>query len=110
MSCDNERTARLRARLTALIAILAATLLFAAPVVLVARGHPHGVAVLGCGLLLAAAVWEAMLRRGWARRVGLLIAGLAGVAQVFIAHEALFPTVLAAVVGGVALYTGAAAA
>jgi diacylglycerol kinase family enzyme len=67
----------MRRRLTAAFALLlgAATLVLA--VVVAVNQFPRGLILLGCVLIAAAAAWYGVLRRGVARVVGLVVAGLA---------------------------------
>jgi diacylglycerol kinase family enzyme len=87
-------------------ALLLALAAIALAVVTAAGDFPKGLTVLGCLVLAVCAAWYGVRRRGWARRVGLLLAvlPLAGaIAFVIIEHKVLDDVlILAAVLASLA--------
>jgi diacylglycerol kinase family enzyme len=71
---DRRTTGR---RLAAVTAVLAALWVLAVAVVAAVADFPRGLLFLLCALVVAAAVWEGVLRRGWARAGALAVAVLA---------------------------------
>ena len=67
----------MRRRLMAVFALLvgAATLVFAIAVAI--SQFPRGLILLGCVLIAGVSAWYGLLRRGIARVVGLIVAGIA---------------------------------
>ena len=73
-------------RLAAAVALAGALLLGTSALSVAVDDFPRGLVVLGCGLVVAAATWEAVLRRGWARigALALATAALAGAAYLLV--------------------------
>ena len=79
-SCESYRWSRLPGlmsrRLLAIGALLAAAATIALAVTVAIGEFPRGLLLLGCVLITGAAAWYGVLRRGLARVVGLIVAGL----------------------------------
>ena len=67
----------MRRRLLAVVALVAAVATVALAVTVAVGEFPRGLLLLGCVLVTGAAAWYGVLRRGLARVVGLVVAGLA---------------------------------
>ncbi len=63
-----------RRRVAAAVALACAAWLLLLALVVAVDDFPRGLLVLGCGTLVAAGVWEGVLRRGWGRVAGLAVA------------------------------------
>ena len=74
----------MRRRLLAIVALVAAVATAALAVAVVVGEFPRGLWLLGCVLITGAAAWYGALRRGLARIVGLVVAGLALAAALFL--------------------------
>jgi diacylglycerol kinase family enzyme len=66
-----------RRRTVAAVALAAAAWVTAVSLEAAVSDFPRGLLLLACGALLAAGVWEGVLRRGWGRAAGLAVAGAA---------------------------------
>jgi diacylglycerol kinase family enzyme len=100
----------MRRRLAALFALVvgAATLTLAIAVAI--TQFPRGLVLLGCALLAGLAAWYGLLRRGIARVVGLVVAGIAFVAAVALIVARGLPLVDLLVVAGLLASLAAARA
>ncbi len=100
----------MRRRLAALFALVvgAATLTLAIAVAI--TQFPRGLVLLGCVLLAGMAAWYGLLRRGIARVVGLVVAGIAFVAAVALIVARGLPLVDLLVVAGLLASLAAARA
>ena len=67
----------LRRRVAAVVALASAAAVVALAVVMTVKDFPRGLLLLGCAALMAAGAWEGVLRRGWGRAAGVLVAVLA---------------------------------
>ena len=67
----------MRRRLLAIVALLVAAATIALAVAVAVGEFPRGLLLLGCVLIAGVAAWYGALRRGPARVVGLIVAGLA---------------------------------
>jgi diacylglycerol kinase family enzyme len=74
----------MRRRLLAIAALAAAVATAALAVAVVVGEFPRGLWLLGCVVIVGAAAWYGVLRRGLARVVGLVVAGLALAAALFL--------------------------
>ncbi|NEM06199.1 diacylglycerol/lipid kinase family protein [Geodermatophilus normandii] len=72
-----RRSSRRRRRTAAAVAMAAAVWVAVLSVQAAVHDFPRGVLLLGCGALVAAGAWEGVLRRGWGRVAGLVVAGAA---------------------------------
>jgi diacylglycerol kinase family enzyme len=59
------------------VALAGAVLLITSALAVTVDDFPRGLVVLGCALVVAAATWEGVLRRGWARLAALAVAAAA---------------------------------
>ena len=66
----------MRRRLLAIVALLVAAATIGLAVAVVVGEFPRGLLLVGCVLITGAAAWYGVLRRGLARVVGLIVAGL----------------------------------
>jgi diacylglycerol kinase family enzyme len=100
----------MRRRLLAIVALLVAAATIAAAVAVAVGEFPRGLLLLGCVLITGAAAWYGALRRGLARVVGLIVAGLglAGALVLLVTRGA--PLVDLLVVGGLLVSLAAARA
>ncbi|HET6394969.1 MAG TPA: diacylglycerol kinase family protein [Blastococcus sp.] len=73
-------------RLPAVVALAGAVLMVTSGLGVAVDDFPRGLVVLACGVVVAAATWEGVLRRGWARLAALAVAAaaLAGAAQLLV--------------------------
>ena len=99
----------MRRRLLAVVALVAGAASLALAVAVVISEFPRGLVVVACILVAAAVAWYAVLRRGAARTVGLVVAGLAfaGAVVVLLTGRPLLDLL---VVGGVLVALAAACA
>ena len=67
----------MRRRLAAIVALVVGAATLALAVAVAISEFPRGLVLLGCVLIAGVAAWYGMLRRGIARVVGLVVAGLA---------------------------------
>ena len=100
----------MRRRLLAIVALLAAAATIALAVAVAVGEFPRGLLLLACVLIAGAAAWYGALRRGLARVVGLIVAGLglAGALVLLVTRGA--PLVDLLVVGGLLVSLAAARA
>ena len=66
----------MRRRLLAIVALVVALATVVLAVAVAVGEFPRGLLLLGCVLITGAAAWYGVLRRGSARVVGLIVAGL----------------------------------
>jgi hypothetical protein len=97
-------------RLLAIGALLVAAATIVLAVAVAVGEFPRGLLLLGCVLITGAAAWYGVLRRGLARVVGLIVAGLglAGALVLLVTQGA--PLVDLLVVGGLLVSLAAARA
>ncbi len=100
----------MRRRLLAIVALLAAAATIALAVAVAVGEFPRGLLLLACVLITGTAAWYGALRRGLARVVGLIVAGLglAGALVLLVTRGA--PLVDLLVVGGLLVSLAAARA
>jgi diacylglycerol kinase family enzyme len=106
-----RRTRRRRRRTAAAVALAAAAWVTVLSIGAAVKDFPRGLVLLGCGALVAAGVWEGVLRRGRARVAGLVVAGAAltgGV--VLLIDEGYLRTLLLLGLGGLVLHAAARSA
>jgi diacylglycerol kinase family enzyme len=88
--------ARLRERrIAAVVALASGAWMLGLAAVVGVKDFPRGLLVLLCGALVAAGVWESVLRRGWGRVAALAIAALALAGSVWLLADEGFLKVLA---------------
>jgi diacylglycerol kinase family enzyme len=73
----SRRSGRRRRRTAAGVALAAAVWVTVLSLRAALDDFPRGLILLTCGALVAAGVWEGVLRRGWGRVAGLAVAGAA---------------------------------
>jgi len=64
-------------RLTAIFALVVAAATLALAIAVAINQFPRGLALLGCVLVAGASAWYGLRRRGIARVVGVIVAGIA---------------------------------
>ena len=69
-------------RLTAIFALVVAAVTLALAIAVAINQFPRGLALLGCVLIAGASAWYGLRRRGIARVVGVIVAGIALVGAV----------------------------
>ena len=69
-------------RLTAIFALVVAAATLALAIAVAINQFPRGLALLGCVLIASASAWYGLRRRGVARVVGVIVAGIALVGAV----------------------------
>jgi diacylglycerol kinase family enzyme len=105
---DRRRRGTTGRRTAAVIALAAACWTVAFTVAVAIDDFPRGLLVLLCGAVLAAGVWEGVLRRGWGRVAGLVVATAAlGGAAVLIVDDGFVRQVLLLGLGALVWHVGA---
>jgi predicted nuclease with RNAse H fold len=74
MSTPNPRPQQRWRRTTAAVALAAAAWVLVLGVTVAVDDFPRGLLLLGCAALVAAGAWEGVLRRGWGRVAGVVVA------------------------------------
>jgi len=69
-------------RLTAIFALVVAAATLALAIAVAINQFPRGLALLGCVLIASASAWYGLRRRGIARVIGVIVAGIALVGAV----------------------------
>ena len=100
----------MRRRLLAVVALVVAVATVALAVTVAVGEFPRGLLLLGCVLVTGAAAWYGVLRRGLARVVGLVVAGLALAAALVLVITRGAPLVDLLVVAGLLVSLAAARA
>ena len=100
----------MRRRLLAVVALVVAAATVALAVAVAVGEFPRGLLLLGCVLITGAAAWYGVLRRGLARVVGLVVAGLALAGALVLLVTRGAPLVDLLVVGGLLVSLAAARA
>jgi hypothetical protein len=72
----------MRRRLAAIFALVVAAATLALAITVAVNQFPRGMILLGCVLIVGAAAWYGLRRRGIARLAGLIVAGIALAAAV----------------------------
>ena len=100
----------MRRRLLAVVALAVALATIALAVTVAVGAFPRGLLLLGCVLVTGAAAWYGVLRRGPARVVGLVVAGLALATALALVITRGAPLVDLLIVGGLLVSLAAARA
>ena len=100
----------MKRRLLAVVALVVAVATVALAVAVSVREFPRGLLLLGCVLVTGGAAWYGILRRGLARVVGLVVAGLALAAALVLVVTLGAPLVDLLVVAGLLVSLAAARA
>ncbi len=93
-------------RLTAIFALVVAAATLALAIAVAINQFPRGLALLGCVLIAGASAWYGLRRRGIARVVGVIVAGIAlvGAVALIVVGGARFVDLL--IVAGLLAVTG----
>ena len=100
----------MKRRLLAVVALVVAVATVALAVAVSVREFPRGLLLLGCVLVTGGAAWYGILRRGLARVVGLVVAGLALAAALVVVVTTGAPLVDLLVLAGLLVSLAAARA
>ena len=100
----------MRRRVAAVFALVVGAATLALAIAVAITAFPRGLVLLGCVLIAGVAAWYGLLRRGIARGVGLIVAGIALVAAVALIVASGSPLVDLLVVAGLLVSLAAARA
>jgi diacylglycerol kinase family enzyme len=100
----------MRRRVAAVFALVVGAATLALAIAVAITAFPRGLVLLGCVLIAGVAAWYGLLRRGIARAVGLIVAGIALVAAVALIVASGSPLVDLLVVAGLLVSLAAARA
>ena len=100
----------MRRRVAAVFALVVGAATLALAIAVAITAFPRGLVLLGCVLIAGVAAWYGLLRRGIARAVGLIVAGIALVAAVALIVASGSPLVDMLVVAGLLVSLAAARA